>query len=49
MECSTEDLKHHHKKVQIKHELDSKMKEWEKLVGNFKDLKQITDLIKLKY
>jgi hypothetical protein len=43
MECSSEDLKHLHKKVQIKQELETKMKEWEAVVTNFNLLKQITE------
>jgi hypothetical protein len=43
MECSSEDLKHLHKKVQIKQELETKMKEWEAVVTNFNQLKQITE------
>jgi superfamily II helicase len=43
VECATEDLKHVHKKVKIKDELDSKMKEWESLVGKYKGIKKITD------
>ncbi len=36
-------MKHTHKKVKIKDELDSKMKQWESLSGNFKELKKVTD------
>ena len=43
MECTSEDLKHHHKKVQIKSELEKRQKEWQQLVVSFKELKQITD------
>jgi hypothetical protein len=43
VECITEDLKHHHKKVSIKQELDSKMEQWKSLLSYFKELKQIID------
>ena len=43
LECVTEDLKHHHKKVSIKQELDSKMEQWKSLVSNLRQLKHITD------
>ena len=43
VECTSEDLKHHHKKVTIKEELDSKMEQWKSVVSNFRQLKQITD------
>ena len=43
MECTSEDLKHHHIKVTIKEELDTKMEQWKSVVSNFRQLKQITD------
>jgi hypothetical protein len=43
VECSTEDLKHTHKKVQIKKELESKMKEWQTVLMNVNYLNQVID------
>ncbi len=43
MDCVSEDLKHHHKKVQIKDELQKWMSQWQLSVENYKHLKQIID------
>ena len=43
-ECIIQDFKHHHKRVPIKEELETRIKEWQGLTEEAKKIKNIIDV-----